>query len=278
MFFEKVPLKEDDFFVVRQSLNLAENYPFHTHPEYELIVVLHASGRRFVGNAFSDFKDYDMALIGPNLPHRWSFEVFNKKSRVLVLQFKGSIMEDPFFKVSGLKRLQQLLSDACCGIEFLDKNEILKVEQKLTFLIKNHNLDSLIEFLNVLSLLSQTKKVKILSTQKVSLNVSRNSMKKIDNIFNYIFEHSSSVSLDEISEKFFMSKSGFCIFFKKHTGKNFSNFLNEVRINSASKLLLETDMPVSDICYKIGYNNLSYFNRIFKEIQKIAPVEYRKIN
>ncbi len=277
MFFEKVPLKEDDFFIVRQSVDLNEDYPFHTHPEFELMLVLHSSGRRFVGNSFSEFTDFDLSLIGPNLPHKWSFEKHNKKSKVLVLQFRGAILEDPFFKQSGLKNLHLLLAKASKGIRFKNTKEIRQVESGFAYIRTHKNIKALVRFLNILEILSRSKETELLSNRSYALKTSEISLKKIDSIFNYILDNfARGIDLADVAAKFHMSKSGLCIFFKKHTGKNFSQFMNELRIGYASGLLVETDKPVSEICYTSGYKNLSYFNKIFRNINNKTPVAFRK--
>jgi AraC-like DNA-binding protein len=85
-----------------------------------------------------------------------------------------------------------------------------------------------------------------------------------------------TIQLEDISAIANMTVPSFCRYFKRVTGKTFTEFVNEFRIVHACKLLSEERHTISEVCYESGFNNFSHFNRLFKEKTGQSPNAYRK--
>ena len=137
-------------------------------------------------------------------------------------------------------------------------------------------IDAFLTFVKILHDLAKEKNKRILNAEGYAFISSPNENKRLKAIFNYIRDHfMEPIALEEISAQVFMTPQSFCRFFKKSTNKTFITFLNEYRINHATKLLSKTDIDVKTICYESGFNNLSNFFRNFKKITQLTPNVYR---
>ena len=275
MFFEKVPLREHESFLIRRSLDYKVEYPYHIHPEFELILINNASGTRFVGDHVQKFCDNDLVLLGSNLPHRWIFKETSSKASVLVLQFKIKIFENEVFQEQGFSKLSKMLAISSRGILFNNNQIHKKVLSEFYEIEKKDGIGRLAHFFKIFEILAETKYTVLSGISYDHMHL-QHSGDRIDKAYEYIISHyEDNLSLESIADKFNLSKSGFHRFFKRHTGKNFSQFINELRVSKACQLLIESDESISNICFKTGFTNVSYFNRIFKHIYLQSPKEYR---
>jgi AraC-like DNA-binding protein len=98
------------------------------------------------------------------------------------------------------------------------------------------------------------------------------------NVVNTIHENNfyQKISLKEVADLIHLTESNFCKFFKKATGKTYSNYLNELRINEACRMLVQTEKTISQISFDCGFETLSYFNRVFLEKKMMTPSSYKQ--
>ena len=131
-------------------------------------------------------------------------------------------------------------------------------------------------FLNILYRISKIKEQKLLSKSTYELRNTEKYGKRINDIYDFVIHnYNKPITLDKAAEIANLSTTAFCRFFKERTRKSFTEFVNEVRIGEASKLLIDSDFNISQICYEVGFNNISNFNRKFKEIMNLTPKAYR---
>ena len=117
----------------------------------------------------------------------------------------------------------------------------------------------------------------MLNADTVPLIVSSQDGDRINHIYNYVREHfQQELPLEVIASEIAMTVPAFCRYFKKHTQKTFTQFVNEFRIVHACKLLSEEQMSVADVCFECGFNNFSHFNRQFKKVTGFSPTQYKK--
>jgi len=88
--------------------------------------------------------------------------------------------------------------------------------------------------------------------------------------------YANNIDLNTISDVACMTTNSFCRFFKRTTNKSFTQFLNEVRIKNASRMLIQEKYNVSEVCYVVGYNSITNFNKQFKQIMGTSPKNYRE--
>ena len=248
---------------------------WHYHPEVELVYINTGIGKRQVGTHLSNYQDGDLILIGSYLPHTGFTKGLEEGQKEIVIQFKPDIFEMAFQNLEELKRINQLLELSKKGIVF-DGSIKEDIGIRMEGLQYETQIDAFLTFVKILHDLAKEKDKKILNAEGYASISNPIENKRLKKIFNYIRDHfMESIALEDISDQVFMTPQSFCRFFKKSTQKTFTNFLNEYRINHATKLLSETDVDIKGICYESGFNNLSNFFRNFKKITQLTPNAYR---
>ena len=248
---------------------------WHYHPEVELVYINTGVGKRQVGTHLSNYQDGDLILIGSYLPHTGFTKGFEENQKEIVIQFKPETFENALQNFEELKLINQLLELSKKGIVFEGpiKEDIGLRMEGLQY---ESRIDALLTFVKILYDLAKEKDKKILNAEGYAFISSPNENKRLKTIFNYIRDHfMEPIALEDISAIVFMTPQSFCRFFKKSTNKTFTVFLNEYRINHATKLLSETDSDIKTICYESGFNNLSNFFRNFRKITQLTPNAYR---
>lgn len=277
---EITPLNDQDVLVVLDSISNGFDYPIHSHPEYELNLVMGISGVRIVGDSKESFEDHDLVLIGPYLYHKWSGDEFldgDKISyRVITIQFSKDLLEGPFFKKERFSRIRRLMEHSNRGIKFsgIEAELATKIMIELT---TDRGMSNVIDFLKLLDTLSQCKEFEYLASEGFSPIKMTWDSKRIQSAYNYIISnfHDYKLKIEDVAGLINMSDSAFSHFFRKYTNKSFTEFLADVRIGHVCKMLLDTDDTISEIAYKSGFNNMANFNRLFKKTRKCTPNEYR---
>lgn len=274
---ERIVTDSDNPLMVAYQLTVP-SFPFfwHYHPEYELTQIISGSGTRMVGDSFESFRSGDLVLLGPNLPHTWVSQkaAGKKKSSAVVVQFSESM----FLGISNLEafeKIKLLLKRSRTGLSFR-RSQLLDV--LIQNLAKAKGVRRISSLLAVLDELSQCKAKRLASAQ-FELSIRKENEKRINKVCAFVQNHfSRQVSVKEMAALIHLSPSAFCKFFKKVTGKTFSDYLNEIRIGNACILLIESDKPVSAIAIECGFENLSYFNRVFLKKKKLQPKHFRHVN
>ncbi|WP_367388654.1 AraC family transcriptional regulator [Lewinella sp. LCG006] len=278
---EITPLKNQDVLVVLDSTNNGFDYPIHNHPEYELNLVMGMSGTRIVGDSTERYQDFDLVLLGPYLYHKWDGDQLLQEKgppyRVITIQFAMDLFGSHLFQKDRFLPIRNLLTDSRRGIKF--HGQCLQEAMRLMIgLTEDQGFTNIINFLQLLDLLSHAKEATLLASEGFSPQALRNSTNRIQLAYSYILKHftNPSLRLEEVSTKLNMSPSAFSHFFRKFAFRSFSQFLIDLRIGHACKLLLDTDDTVSQISAKSGFNNLANFNRLFKKYRDCTPIVYRK--
>ncbi len=248
---------------------------FRIHEDYELTLLYNCSGKRMVGDSIEYFVEEDLFLIGPNLPHL--ILVDNPKTaKAICFHFTESSFGHNFFKAPQNSRILEMLKRASQGLSFYGEDtRWIKNEVKNIF-----NLDpfeKMIALLTILNKLSKTTNYQTLTCPGYRPHLKRNNSGRMDVIFEYIMENfQNKITLEELASLVNVSPSTFNRLFKKTKNKNFSEFLSEVRIGHACKLLMNSDLSISEICFQSGYNNITHFNDQFKKSMGESPGNYRK--
>jgi len=254
-------------------------FPFlwHYHPEYELTLILEGSGERMVGDHHEYFFPGDLVLLGPGLPHTWVSEV---KSAAVVIQFSERFLA-PMLQYPECDRIRQLLARASQGLAFpvsgLGKSGLLAAVERLPQAKSVSRITALLEVLQGLA--GPRMAARVLASPYFQPAAGKKTEGRIGKVFQYIHRHSAeTVSLGEMAALINLSESAFCKFFKRTTGKTFSDYLSEIRVGHACHLLSETDDTISEIAYRSGFESLTYFNRVFLRKKGVRPREFRKRN
>ncbi len=279
--FQKLPLSYGSSFLTERFESPHFETPWHYHKEFEIVLSEKGFGKKFVGNHVSDYQEGDLALIGSNLPHWYraddSFYQPNPalKPASVVIHFLEDSLGPGFFNLSEMTEINKLMNRSLFGLEFFGDTR-----QQITALIyrmlEADKVGRLIGLIEILNLMSHSKEYRILS----GMGMTGSSLKDTDRmniVFDYVFKKfRSDINLSEIASLTRLTEPAFCRYFKARTQKTFVDFVNEIRIGHACKLLMETEMNILEICYESGFKNLSNFNRQFRKFMDTNPKEYRK--
>ncbi len=249
---------------------------WHFHPEIELVYVNKGKGKRHIGNHLSYFNNSQLILIGSNLPHNGFTDRLTSEGIETIVQFKPDFLGDTFIDLPEMNNIALLMERAKKGILFKpDTKKIVgpKIE-KLSKLVGVKQISKLLDILDILSIADDYS---LLNADGYAFEAKLQDNNKIDTIYKYVNKNfQEHIALEDIADKVSMTVPAFCRYFKKVTGKTFTQLVNEYRIVHATKLLSESKSSVTDICYECGFNNFSHFNKQFKEFTGQSASNYRK--
>lgn len=244
---------------------------WHFHPQLELTYIIDGEGMRYVGDSIEVFGPGDLVLLGKNIPHNWeSFSHSAPGVRALVIQFS----EDILLHFPEFRELKQLGERAGSGLHYqYCKPEIVGLLEKLQDWKGSYQL---IKFFEILLELSHQAS-KRLSGTGFDLQGLNSRETRINKVKEYISKHfASPLPLEEIASYMKMTESYFCRWFKKNTGNTFTQYINKLRVEMICRELVVTDTRISEIAYHNGFENISHFNRVFKDLKGVPPGHYRE--
>jgi len=276
-------LVPDDKSVISEHVSLPFFYQYlHRHEEWQLTWVKKGEGTLIAGNNMHAFRSGDLFLIGANLPHLFKSnpEYFNngeKNIEAYSLYFNPSGILGGLFNLPEMSMVQAFLKTNKHGFKIPSEYKS-EITAKVSRLHEASGTDVLFKLIDLLKRLHDMKdEVTPLCSQLYSSDISESEGIRLSNIINYIMRnYNSPITLEDVANAAFMTPQAFCRYFKKHTGHTFVSFLNEVRINDACKSLIagkKTDC-ISGVAYKAGFNSITNFNRVFKNIIGQSPRAY----
>ncbi|MFO8000154.1 MAG: AraC family transcriptional regulator [Marinilabilia sp.] len=275
---EITPLQEDDCFLVFDRQRHRFTFPIHFHPEYEINFISNAQGaRRVVGDHMGEIGPQELVMVGPNLYHGWENHLNTGEEPLheITIQFPRDLFEGQLLQKNILKPIRELFQNAGRGILFSEHATQMAAE-RLKQMSKKRGFDSYMEFQSLLYDLAISRGQRLLTNISFQKNNDFFNSERIEKIYNFVREnYSKRIMLEDAANLLNMSVVSFSRFIKQRTGKSFVDFLNEIRLGYATRMLIETNKSVSEICYECGFNNISNFNRTFKRKQNCTPSEFR---
>lgn len=280
--FQKSRIPAGKAFVIRELIAPSFDVNWHFHSEYQLFTVLKGKGTRFVGDHMQTFKEGDMVLTGPNLPHLWrndnAYLDFKNglETHGIVIYFPDQFLNNSVFEEEEFTDIARVLQESERGILISGdtNNQILEMMQKLLFL---KGIDRIIQLLKILNLMVDSKDCSPI-TQVGYINLNKESeTDRIGLVFEFVMKNfKEKITLHQVSELANLSLSAFSRYFKTRVNKSFSEFLSEVRIGHACKLLQDQELNISEIAFECGFFTLSNFNKQFKDRTGKTPLTYKK--
>ena len=248
---------------------------WHHHPELELVYIEHGSGKRHIGNHLSYYSDGDLLLIGPYLPHYGFAHRLTQKNTEVVIQFREDFLGDSFLHAEEMKKIKELIDRSSHGLSFYGSTKT-EIGVLLDEMVVMNQFERLMHLLRVLQKMAQSTEYMLLNAGNFIIEVDQTDNDRMKKIYEYVREHfQREIALQEMADMTNMTIPSFCRYFKKQTGKTFTQFVNEFRVIHACKLLSETNRTISDICFECGFNNFSHFNKQFKQVVQKNPSAYR---
>ncbi len=253
---------------------------WHAHPPYELHLIVSTKGKAFIGDYVGRYQPGQLILTGPHVPHNWVTDKDAYDSvplRDMVVLFSHESIENLATAFPEAQELMHTLEMSRSGVEFVGFNQE-QATQLFAQVRDNNGLARVTAFLNLMNTLNRWEDKRTLSTAKMASPLSGIAESKINDVVKYITDHyQDELSLKQAAELVNMSESSFSRHFQRATRNKFVEFVNRVRIGRACIMLAETDERISSICFDVGFNNITNFNRQFVRLKGQTPGEYRKV-
>ena len=274
---EITPISNQDFYVLQNHFNAQFDYPLHYHPEFEINLVFNTYGKRFIGDSIENYRDIDLVLVGSNTLHAWTNDSKTSDARVITIQFATDFLNKQTLARNVMQPIKTLLEKSQQGILFA-RNDVKFLKKKILDLIELSGFEGVLGFLSLLDEMAKSSYQLILPIAPSLNPIDRSNNSRILEVCYFIQNnYRKKISIDEVAQLVNMSPSAFSHYFKKRTYRSFTDYLIDLRISNACRLLIETDMSIANISEEIGFNNLSNFNKVFKKRKQKTPKDYRKI-
>ncbi len=280
--FQKSRIPDGKAFVIKELIAPCFDVNWHFHSEYQLFTVLKGRGTRFIGDHMKAFKEGDMVFTGPNLPHLWRSDnsYFDSKNGLkthgIVIYFPDDFLGNSVFAMEEFAEIALVLQKSDRGIEINGKtNQAIRLMmQELLYMKGGQSIIQLLQILN--KMVDSADCLPI--TQAGYINMNKESeTDRMGQVYEFVMKNfKEKITLEQAAEIANLSVSAFSRYFKTRVNKSFSDFLSEVRISHACKLLHEEEMNISEISFECGFFTLSNFNKQFKERTGKTPLAYKK--
>ena len=278
----KIHLEAEHSFSVRHDIAPHFYNHWHYHPELELVHFIKGYGRQFIGDHIHHFKANDMILLGSNLPHWFrSDDKYLRKNSTLqveaiVVHFTPECLGPGFFKLPENKDVLKLFDKAQQAVRIKHQTRIA-VAGYMQQLVAARKGERIILLMQILHAIAGSRQTKTVCSKGLDFHYNEMEADRMNNIYQHIMKNfSREITLEQIAGVAHISPNSFCRYFKSRIKKTFSQFLMEVRIGHACKLLAETQKTIAEVCYESGFNNFSNFNRHFKTLTGKTPMAHRK--
>lgn len=256
-------------------------YPWHFHSQYEMIYLKASYGKCFVGDCIEQYAEGDLILFGPHLPHYMrSDDLYGTGQTDLrvqgtIIQFEENFMQYSFDHYPQFHQIRRLLEESKRGILFPKAGNAL-VRETMEGFPELSGVRQIIGLLDLLEALATTSSRRTMASPYYYEKFPSFGSSRMDKIIAFInSNYTHALRLDEVAEKANMNSSAFCRYFKEVTGKTFLQYVMDMRIGYACKLLTLGDMEISQIAMECGFDSISHFNRMFKQLVQLTPTQYR---
>lgn len=275
---EITPLTASDCFTIFARTKSEFDFPLHYHEEMELNLIINARGaRRIVGDHMGEIEELELVLVGSNLPHVWkTHKCKSKEIEEITIQFHKDLFDEKMLRRNQLHFIREMFENAKRGILF-SKATIAQLSPRLKQLRTKQGFDSVLELMSILHDLSVSRNMQLLSDASFSSVQPSYNSRRIEKAMEYMNQNfDKSIQLSDAAKLANMTEVSFSRFFKQHTGISFIDSLLVIRLGHASRLLIDTNQPISEVAYNCGFNNISNFNRLFKKKKGCTPKEFRE--
>lgn len=256
---------------------------WHYHPEIELVHIEEGSGTQFIGDNIQHFQPGDVLLVGANLPHFWRCDdkyfqdIEGLEAKATVVHFLAEAWGKEFWNLPENQSINNLFLRAKQGLRFVGNTQE-QVIYLLRKLLQQSQDNRLLRLYQILDLLAQSEEHVQLSSSKLQFGFDEEDTDRINRIYAYSLTHfQHKISIQEVANVANISPNSFCRYFKSRSRKTYSQFLLELRVGHACKLLIERpDFTISQICFECGFNTFSNFNKYFKLITGKNPGQFQR--
>lgn len=277
--FERLIGIPDEGFVCREIRGSSFDCPWHVHAEHELILVLECQGYRIVGDDISPLGRGDLVFIGEDLPHVYQSDEFRLGPKTpvhaILVQFEKRVW-DGLLEFPALNPVRRLLNRASLGLHVSGRtrDEVALMMEKMLHV---NPVERIALFLTVLDTMARSRRCTPIASPGFVPSPVSYDQERINCVYLWINEHlDQPIRLPDAARVVHLSDGAFSRFFRAHLGKSFPEFVNELRIGRACRLLAESETTITRVALGCGYRNLSNFNRQFLRHKGVTPREFRR--
>ena len=278
--FEKINIKANASFSIGIFQDNLNKYTWHYHDYYEISFITEGFGKRIVGDSIEEFQPGDLVFIGRNLPHVWiptkeTLSPSRRSLEMVYLQFPPEALKPEFLSLPELMHVANALKLSERGIRIVGDtlNEVSNIMLQLPY---QNNFERFLQFFRLMDSIGQSKDIIALASVNYKNMHFDTKNKRILAIHEYLMtNYREEIDLESIASLVNMAVGSVCRFFKSHVGITIFEYLNKIKVDFACKLLMDRNLAILDVAIESGFNNISYFNKQFKNLTGIAPREYR---
>lgn len=270
----KIPKTKNLGLIYQEDKGVGFYDKFHEHEEVQLCYIVKGEGTLIVGDSICEYQSNDIMVIGSRQPHVFkSDNSVIKNSFMISLFFTRKSFGDTFFELDDFKELTSFFDNSKNSFRVKNNKKVL-----IDFFLelqKSRDLVKFIIFIKMIAVISNSE-IEYLSSFVYKKKYTDNEGKRMRDIMDYTLANfNKKIELNEIAQIANMTSNAFCRYFKQRTNKTFFAFLNELRIETACKLLQNKEYSIIEVSEKSGFKNISNFNRKFKELKRKTPSNYR---
>jgi len=279
--FENLIAKEGESFFIGIFQDNLEKSTWHYHNNFEISFITEGSGKRIVGDSIEEFQPGDLAFIGPNLPHVWivdkeSLMPSKRTLEMVFLQFNLNVLSSQLLTLPEFSNVKRALDLSERGIQIIGDtlNEVSEIMLQLPYL---KSFERMLHFFMLMDIIGASEtNIQLASREYLKIRFTTGN-KRIATIHEYLMNHyRDDMDLKTLAALVNMAEGSLCRFFKMNMGITIFEYLNKIKTDFACKLLMDPDLSIMEVCLDSGFNNISHFNKQFKKINGLTPLEYRK--
>ncbi|MEZ4811779.1 MAG: AraC family transcriptional regulator [Allomuricauda sp.] len=276
--FESINLEANASLTINTYRNedYCESAGWHIHPEYEMVYVKNGSGLLHIGHKKRTYSNGVLVFLGGNIPHADFGNKDYKDNLEVVIQFKKEFFEKKLAVFPELSNIKDLIKESRHILVFDSRTHQLFGKDFNCFCGLD-NQGKLVKFLSILDELSKKGTYESLFDSISLDNFRKDEIQRLEETFNYVNNnYNKNISVSEIASQLGLTPNSFSRFFRKLTSRRFIDFVNEFRTVKAAELFSSANLTITDVMYRSGFNDASYFSRQFKKYQGTTPYNYLK--
>jgi len=278
--FEKIKQQENTSFSIGIFQDNFDECTWHYHNNYEISFITEGSGKRIVADSIEEFQPGDLVFIGKNIPHVWmadkaAMAPTQRKLEMVYLQFTDEVLNPGILLLPEFINIANALVLSERGIRIKDKtlNEVSNLMLQLPYL---NNFDRMIVFLELMNIIGGSTNYTFLASNDYIKKRFSTKNKRIEAIHQYLMKnYRAEIDLAAIADMVNMAEGSVCRFFKGQMGMTIFEYLNKLKVDFATQLLMDKNLSIAEVAEDSGFNNLSHFNKQFKKVTNLQPTEYR---
>jgi AraC-like DNA-binding protein len=274
--FEKVPRRDWESFHCEVVHGPDYGTRWHFHPEYQITLAIRSRGHRVVGDNISPLRDGDLVVLGSNLPHVWhQDEVAGASVDAIIVRFTESFLGSEFMSLPEMEPVKSLLRRSARGLEVKGATRT-DISARMRRMADSTGLARVVELLGILDTLARSKDLNTLASASYEPALHSGDQDRMQRVVDHIHQNlTEDIDRKQLAKLAHLSEGAFSRFFRSRTGKTVPEYINEVRIGRACRMITEDQQNITDIALDCGYRNLANFNRRFREVVGSTPREYR---